>query len=640
MTDPFAGLPVAVVSASRFLFEAGLIMVLAAAAPQIAQVLRLPSILVLLALGFGAGAIGALNPDAVLGANLISTLVSIAVGIILFEAGLGLDFSKLSHSAARVYTRLVTLGILLTWAVGTVAAYLLFDLSFGVALVLGAVLVVSGPTVVGPLLSFIRPSRTVNSVLMWEGTFADPIGATLGVVVFNAVVAGHADPGTEVGQFLLAIGIGAGFGVAGGALILGWARWFRPTLAQAESGILMFVVAMVVAADLIRDDTGLVTGLLMGAIVVRWPPQRFDTDEPLTEGQAIQMAKRRRRLRERIATLSTYLIGILFIILSARVSPGQIGEIGWVSLAFIAVLVLVGRPLTVGLTTLRTAFSMPQRAFIAWMAPRGIVAAATSSTFAIGLTQAKVGGGAPELIPITFIVIVATGLIYGLSGGPVARALGVASKGPGGVLLIGASPVARTIGRALHARGLSVLMWTAHPEYARLAEADGLALYEGDPVRDAAQPFPSDLDGIDYALAVGDDEVFNSMVASDLSEDLDRGHVLQLAATGAVFDLPAMKERAASFLDRVPILFDESATHAELQSRIEAGAEITVTEAPAAGKNGTNAGIDRATALPMFVYTPGKDLHVLTAGEQPDLKPGQELISLSKPGRSLRGDRS
>ncbi len=418
MIDPFAGLPVAVVSASRFLFEAGLIMVLAAAAPLIAQVLRLPSILVLLALGFGAGAIGALDPDAVLGANLISTLVSIAVGIILFEAGLGLDFSKLSHSAARVYARLVTLGILVTWAVGTVAAYLLFDLSFGVALVLGAVLVVSGPTVVGPLLSFIRPSRTVNSVLMWEGTFADPIGATLGVVVFNAVVAGHADPGTEVGQFLLAIGIGVGFGIAGGALVLGWARWFRPSVAQAESGILMFVVAMVVAADLIRDDTGLLTGLLMGAIVVRWPPQRFETQEQLTEGQAIQMAKRRRRLRERIATLSSYLIGILFIILSARVSPGQIGEIGWVSLVFIGVLVLVSRPLAVGLTTLRTALSMRERAFIAWMAPRGIVAASTSSTFALGLTQAGVGGGAEKLIPITFIVIVGTGLDLRPQRGP------------------------------------------------------------------------------------------------------------------------------------------------------------------------------------------------------------------------------
>src|SRR5262245_10845188 len=215
MIDPSAVLPVAVLSESRTLFEAGLILVLAAAAPLIAQVLRLPSILVLLALGFGAGAIDALDPNALLGENLISTVVSIAVGIILFEAGLGLNISKLTGSVARVYRRLVTLGILVTWAVGAVAAYLLFDLSWEIALVLGAVLVVSGPTVVGPLLSFIRPSKAVNSVLKWEGTFADPIGATLGVVVFDAVVAGHAKPGEEVAQFLLAVGIGAGFGIVG-----------------------------------------------------------------------------------------------------------------------------------------------------------------------------------------------------------------------------------------------------------------------------------------------------------------------------------------------------------------------------------------------------------------------------------------
>ena len=115
------------------------------------------------------------------------------------------------------------------------------------------------------------------------------------------------------------------------------------------------------------------------------------------------------------------------------------------SLAFIAVLVFVGRPLAVGLSTLGSALAMRERAFVAWMAPRGIVAAATSSTFALGLAQAGVGGGAENLIPITFIVIVATALIYGLSGGPVARALGVASTGPGGVLLLGATP-----GRARH----------------------------------------------------------------------------------------------------------------------------------------------------------------------------------------------
>ena len=155
----------------------------------------------------------------------------------------------------------------------------------------------------------------------------------------------------------------------------------------------MFVVAMVVCADLLRDDTGLITGLFIGAILVNRPPRRI---EPT--GLAIQTAKLVRSWHERIATLSTYLIGILFIILSARVTPHQIGEIGWVSLAFIAVLVFIGRPLAVGLSTLGSALAMRERAFVAWMAPRGIVAAATSSTFALGLAQAGVGGGAEDLI--------------------------------------------------------------------------------------------------------------------------------------------------------------------------------------------------------------------------------------------------
>jgi NhaP-type Na+/H+ or K+/H+ antiporter len=163
MTGVIESFPMAALTQSRTLFELGLVVVLAVAAPLIARLLRLPSILVLLALGFGAGASGALDPNALLGQQLISAVVSIAVGIILFEAGLGLKLSKLTGPVARVYRRLVTAGILVTWAVGTIAAYLLFDLSFEVALVLGAVLVVSGPTVVGPLLEFIRPSKTVNS---------------------------------------------------------------------------------------------------------------------------------------------------------------------------------------------------------------------------------------------------------------------------------------------------------------------------------------------------------------------------------------------------------------------------------------------------------------------------------------------
>jgi NhaP-type Na+/H+ or K+/H+ antiporter len=614
MNGLLSTVPTAALSQSETLFELGLVVVLAAAAPLIGQVLRLPSILVLLALGFGAGAVGALDPNALLGQQLISAVVSVAVGIILFEAGLDLKLSKLSGAAAHVYRRLVTLGILVTWAIGTVTAYLLFNLSFEVALVLGAVLVVSGPTVVGPLLDFIRPSKQVNLVLKWEGTLADPIGATLGVVVFHAVVAGHAKAGQEIFQFLLNVGVGVGFGVAGAALILAWAAWFKPTQSQAVTGTLLFVVAMVVGADLLRDDAGLITGLVIGAILVNRPPRGT---EP--QGMAIQQAKLVRSWRERIGTLTTFLIGILFIILSARVTPHQIAQIGWVSIAFVAVLVLLCRPLAVALSTFGSSLDRRERAFIAWMAPRGIVAAATSSTFALGLSQAGIGGGAQNLIPITFIVIVATALIYGLSGGPVARALGVAGTRPGGVLLIGSSPVGRAIGRALQARGLTVMLWTTNEEHARAAEADGLTMYKSNPTQDATETTPSDLDGLDYALAVSDDEAFNAMVATDLSEYFGRGHVFQLAVS---------ERRAAAFLARVPILFDSSATHKELLTRIEAGGEISVTK-PAGTKGGTDrrAGL-AANGIAMFVLTPGKELDVVVAGDRTKLHEGQELIGL------------
>ena len=171
-------------------------------------------------------------------------------------------------------------------------------------------------------------------------------------------------------------------------------------------------------------------------------------------GFRIESAKLVRAWRARISVISTFLIGVLFIILSAGVSPEEIRDLGWVCLVFVAVLVLVARPLAVALSTLGSSLKANERAFIAWMAPRGIVAAATSTTFALGLSQAGVGGGAERLVPITFVVIVTTALLYGLSGRPVARVLGFSRTGPGGVLIIGASSLERAIAVALSQRGV------------------------------------------------------------------------------------------------------------------------------------------------------------------------------------------
>ena len=611
IAESLGQLPLAGLSESRSLFEAGLILVLASVAPLIAQVLRAPSILLLLALGFGAGAIGALDPNALFGEEVVSAIVSISVGIILFASGLDLKFGELKGAVARVPRRLVTLGILVTWAVGTIASMLLFDLSWKVALVLGAVLVVSGPTVVGPLLDFIRPSKTVSRVLKWEGSLADPIGATLGVIVYQAVLAGQTTAGKEILEFLLNIGVGVGLGLVGAALVVAWGRWFKPNQGQAVTGILMIVVVVVVAADLLRDDSGLLTGLVMGAVLVNRAPGGIGA-----RGLRLESAKLVRAWRSRIANVSTLLIGILFIILSARVTPDEIADLGWVSLAFIVVLVIVGRPLAVALSALGSTLKTNERAFIAWMAPRGIVAAATSSTFALGLSQANVDG-AEKLIPITFVVIVATALIYGLSGGPVAKALGVSSTGPGGVLIVGHSRVARAIAHALQDRGVTAVMWIADDERTKAAQAEGLTVYSGDPTDAASPEPPPELDNVENLMVATDDDGLNAMVAADLSENFGRDHVYQLA-TG--------EDDETGYYLRAKVLFDESATHEELAARLEQGARF---ESVKVGPKG-EAEIDEEM-IAMFVLGAEGELRIMVAGDEPELVPDSELTGLFRP---------
>ena len=375
----------------------------------------------------------------------------------------------------------------------------------------------------------------------------------------------------------------------------------------------MIVVASVVAADLLRDDSGLLTGLVMGAVLANRAPGRI---EP--RGFRIESAKLVRAWRARIATLATFLIGILFIILSARVSPEDIGDLGWVSIAFVAVLVIVARPLAVALSALGSALKNNERAFIAWMAPRGIVAAATSSTFALGLSQAGVGGGSEKLIPITFVVIVATALIYGLSGAPVAKALGVSSTGPGGVLIIGGSRVARAIARALNQRGVTAVIWTSNQELEKAAGDEGLTVYAGDPTAVDSPVPPPELDDVESALLMTGDDGLNGMLSADLGQYFGHDRVYQLAPSGGDY---------IDFYVRSRVLFDESATHDELEARLEQGAVVDALKVGSEGHAEVGEG-----AIAMFVLSPDK-LRVLTAGDAPKPDPGDELIGLATPPR-------
>src|SRR4051795_6236792 len=252
-------------STDEILTGLGLVIVLALGCELLAVRTRLPAILLLLPAGFIAGAItDDVHPQELFGATF-QPLVSIAVGLILFEAGLRLDIAEMRGSARSVVTRLIPLGTIVTAVGVTLAAKLIFSLSWGAAAVLGAVLVVSGPTVVMPLLTFVRPSDRVRSVLKWEGVLIDPIGALLGVLVFHAVKAGAGGErpfhfGSMLGS--IAVGLVAGAIGAGGLwLLLGGIQRAAP--GQGVAAAIMTVVGTVVAADLVKEDSGFVAATVM-----------------------------------------------------------------------------------------------------------------------------------------------------------------------------------------------------------------------------------------------------------------------------------------------------------------------------------------------------------------------------------------
>jgi NhaP-type Na+/H+ or K+/H+ antiporter len=262
-----------------------------------------------------------------------------------------------------------------------------------------------------PLLEFVRAKPRPDAVLRWEGILIDPIGAILAVLAFHAVVSG--DGSFDVGEFATTIGVGLAAGLAGALLLTGLLSKRRFDGALEASATLAVVLASVAIASELREDAGLVSAIVMGVV----------------------MAHRQSEIAERAPAfgeiLVSLLLGVLFVVLSARVDPDGVVELGAEGLAFVALLVLVARPLSVLASTAGSRLSRAERALVAWMMPRGIVAAATVSSFEADLVDAGIPD-AKALVPATFLVIAATVVVYGLTARPLAVRLGVAERAGGG----------------------------------------------------------------------------------------------------------------------------------------------------------------------------------------------------------------
>ena len=480
------------------------------AAQWLAWRTQIPSIIALLVAGLLMGPVtGIIDPDQLLGGTLFP-LVSLSVALILFEGGLDLPPRELRNTGT-VVRRLISVGAVVTFLVGWVASREIFGISNQTAIVIGAVLVVTGPTVVGPLLRFVRPAGTTGPILRAEGVLIDPIGATAALLAFEVVLLEQTDEAllkvaAIIGLTLLA---GAGIGLVAAFMLDEALRRFMIPDQLTVPITLAVVIAGFVAANEVQEESGLLTVTVLGMYLAR------------RESASI------RHVLEFSETLRTLLISTLFILLAARIEPDALREVLLPSLGFLAVLVFVARPLSVLISTVRTDLTWRERGFLASMAPRGIVAAAVSAIFAIRMEERDVAD-AEQIVPIIFLVIIGTIVVYGFFSGPAARLLGLAEAQADGVLIAGAHATSRGLAVHLKERGVKTLLIDTDPYNVTRSIALGLPAKRLSVLAEHAA-HDLDLRGIGRMLAITSNDEVNALATGRFARVFGRREVFQLA---------------------------------------------------------------------------------------------------------------
>lgn len=581
------------------------VLVFGVGAQWLSWKVRVPSILTLLIAGFLAGRVGLVDPDKLLG-DLLIPIVSLSVALILYEGGLTLRFSELTRGAAAV-RNLVTIGAAVTWLLAALAAKLTLPFGWELSLLFGAVLVVTGPTVIIPLLQFIRPTGAVGPVLKWEGIVIDPIGAMLAVLVYEGVTAGVTGAGGAMSILIVAvktivIGTVVGF-VAGRLLALALSRFLVPE--QLENPLsLMIVTAAFALSNALQHESGLFAATVMGLTL------------------ANQKRAEIRQIVDFKENLRVLLIAALFILLAARLSwddarallsPGV--------LAFLVILVVIVRPACVLLSTIGSALGRKERIFLMAMAPRGIVAASIAAVFGIRL-EAQGFEHANLLTPFTFAVIIGTVALYGLSSRPIAKRLGLAEPNPQGVIIVGAHWWARTIASALRDAGIRTLLVDNNRANSRAARASQLPIHTAN-ILDESLLEEIDLGGMGRLVALTANDLVNVMACQRFMRVLGRENVYQLA--GQV-DPAEAKGHAGHPHGRR--LFSAESSYREIDRMLGSGGEIRTVPFTDASKLSALRPEEGPRVVPMFLITSKKRVRVLTGNEELTPTPGDSLILL------------
>jgi NhaP-type Na+/H+ or K+/H+ antiporter len=450
--------------------ETGITVALALAAGMVAQALarhlKIPGIVLLLAAGLllGPDVLDVVKPES-LGPGL-QILVGFAVAVILFEGGMNLQLRRLRQEA-KVIRRLLTVGALVT-AVGSAAAcWLLMGWDWRLCVLFGTLVIVTGPTVISPLLRRIRVKHRVETVLEAEGVLIDAVGAVVAAVMLQIVISPSAES-VALGSvgILSRLGFGLALGVAAG-FVMAFLLRFKAVVPDGYENVftLSLVLALFQVSNAFLEESGIMTvtaaGMVLGNVKTR-----------------VQ-----RELREFKEQLTVLLIGMLFVLLAADVRVEEVRGLGWPGIATVAALMFVVRPLNVAACTAGSPLTWRERAFVAWLSPRGVVAAAVASLFAQVLGGMEFEGG-NDLRALVFMVIAGTVVIQGLSGGLVARALDLRRPTNTGTVILGGNPLGHAIGKLLRDAGEEVVFVDNSPVACEAVKQDGFQVVWGNAIEE------------------------------------------------------------------------------------------------------------------------------------------------------------
>lgn len=596
------------------------IIILGILAQWVAWKLKIPAILPLILIGLLVGPIAAeyfsedgskwIEPiwngkKGLFPGNGLFYFVSLAISIILFEGGLTLRKSEVQN-VGPVITKLITLGSIVTFVGAGVAAHYIFNLSWEISLLFSALIIVTGPTVISPILRNIPLKKDVAAVLKWEGILIDPIGALVAVLVFEFISVGGDSGFTQTAliEFAKIVLFGSTFGFTfAHALIFIVNRKLVPHYLLNVVALSM-VLLVFVLSELLAHESGLLSVVVMGMVIANSKIKSFDELLYFKE------------------SLSILLISILFILLAANINISELLLVfNWKAAALFALVVFVIRPVAVLLSTQNSTLKFNEKMFISWVGPRGIVAAGIASLFGTKLMKQGISG-AEYITPLVFMIVLGTVLLNATTARMVAKIIGVFLKKSEAILIVGASDVARLIAQYLQDNNRKVVLLDRNKDYVSMAKEQGLKAFNVDIYNDSLDD-NIELNDVGYLIAMSGSNEVNKYAVDFMASTYGEHGAYRLATT---------QEMKTNQIENKEILFTEQDDYIHLTDVLRDYSVINEEEVTSAEDFNKKLEIvySNEKTVPIFFKTDAKIFILSELNGETNIKKGDKLVYAGK----------